>query len=122
MRGLEPNLLLALSTGLALLLLVLTAGTYGRPEFMIRYLTMAFGFSACYVALNTLIERRSPAPPLPMIPRDVVGIPWAMVIPVATLAAAAVPVILPGRDLALVIIVATVFFGLTVRSAMRARA
>jgi hypothetical protein len=45
-----------------------------------------------------------------------------MVIPVATLSAAAVPLILPGRDLALVIIVATVFFGLTVRSAMRARA
>lgn len=117
----EPNLVLAFSTGMALTLLVLTAGVFGRPDFLIRYAIMAVGFSACYVALNTWIERRAPVPPQPMIPERVIGLPLAMVIPLLVLTFAAVPVILPGRDVALLVIIATVLFGLTVRSAMRVR-
>lgn len=117
----EPNLVLAFSTGTALTLLVLTAGVFGRPDYQLRYAIIAVVFSACYVALNTLIERRAPAPPPPMIPERVVGVPVAMVIPLIVLAFAAVPVFLPGRDFALLVIVATVLFGLTARSAMRVK-
>ncbi|ADL01219.1 hypothetical protein [Brevundimonas subvibrioides] len=115
----EPNLLLAVATGTALTLLVLTAGTFGRPDYLFRYSVIAIGFSACYVALNTLIESRAVAPPAPMVSRDVRSLPWAAFIPAFMLLAAAVPVILPGRDFALLVIVCTVLFGLTVRSAMR---
>ncbi len=117
----EPNLVLAFSTGMALTLLVLTAGVFGRPDFLVRYAVIAVGFSACYVALNTFIERRAPAPPPPMIPERVVGIPIAMAIPLIVMTFAAVPVFLPGRDVALLVIIATVLFGLTVRSAMRVK-
>jgi len=117
----EPNLLLAFATGTALTLLVLTAGVFGRPDFLVRYVIIAAGFSACYVAMNTWIERRAAAPPPPMIPAEVAGVPWAMTIPLLVLLAAAAPVILPGRDFALLVIIATVLFGLTVRSAMRVR-
>ncbi|AQR61992.1 hypothetical protein BZG35_10300 [Brevundimonas sp. LM2] len=118
---LEPNLLLAVATGTALILLVLTAGTFGRPDYLFRYSVIAIGFSACYVALNTVIERRAAAPPEPMVSRDVRSLPWAAFIPAFVLLSAAAPVILQGRDFALLVIVCTVFFGLTVRSAMRVR-
>jgi hypothetical protein len=117
----EPNRVLAFSTGLALTLLVLTAGVFGRPDFQIRYALIAIGFSACYVALNSWIERKAAAPPAPLIPDRVIGLPFAVVIPLVILIFAAVPVFLPGRDFALLVIIATVFFGLTVRSAMRVR-
>lgn len=56
-----------------------------------------------------------------MIPEKVVGLPFAMIIPMIVLVFAAVPVFLTGRDFALLVIIATVLFGLTVRSAMRVR-
>jgi hypothetical protein len=117
----EPNLLLAVATGTALVLLVLTAGTFGRPDYLFRYSVIAIGFSACYVVLNTLIESRAAAPPQPMVSREVRALPWAAFIPAFVLLSAAVPVILTGRDFALLVIVCTVLFGLTVRSAMRVR-
>lgn len=117
----EPNLVLAFSTGMALTLLVLTAGVFGRPDFLMRYVLMAIGFSALYVGLNTWLERRAPVPPPPIIPARVIGLPLAMVIPVLVLTFSAVPVILPGQDVALLVIIGTVLFGLTVRSAMRVR-
>jgi hypothetical protein len=117
----ESNLILAFSTGMALTLLVLTAGVFGRPDFLVRYVLMAIGFSALYVGLNTWLERRAAVPPPPIIPAQVVGLPLAMVIPVLVLTFSAVPVILPGQDVALLVIIGTVLFGLTVRSAMRVR-
>lgn len=117
----ESNLILAFSTGMALTLLVLTAGVFGRPDFLVRYVLMAIGFSALYVGLNTWLERRAAVPPPPIIPARVVGLPLAMVIPVLVLTFSAVPVILPGQDVALLVIIGTVLFGLTVRSAMRVR-
>ena len=117
----ESNQALAFSTGMALILLVLTAGVFGRPDFFVRYVLVAAGFSAAYVVINTLIERRAAVLPPPMIPDRVVGVPLAMAIPLLVLSFAAAPVILPGQDFALLIIIATVLFGLTVRSAMRVR-
>ena len=117
----EPNLLLAIATGTALILLVLTAGTFGRPDYLFRYSMIAAGFSACYVMLNTVIESRAVAPPTPMVSTEVRTLPWAVFIPAFVLLSAAVPVILTGRDFALLVIVCTVLFGLTVRSAMRVR-
>lgn len=61
----EPNRLLAFSTGMALILLVLTAGVFGRPDFLMRYTIIAVVFSACFVVMNTWIERRAVAPPRP---------------------------------------------------------
>lgn len=121
MKRLEPNLLLAVSTGVALVLLVMTAGVFGRPDYLLRYCVIAVGFSACYVVMNTVIEKRAAFAPRPMILPDTPGTAvWALLIPILVLIAAAAPVILPGRDFALLVIIATVLFGLTVRSAMRA--
>ena len=117
----ESNLILAFSTGMALTLLVLTAGVFGRPDFLERYVLMTMGFSALYVGLNTWLERRAAVPPPPIIPERVIGLPLAMIIPALVLTFSAVPVILPGQDVALLVIIGTVLFGLTVRSAMRVK-
>ena len=58
MNRLEPNILLAVSTGVALILLVLTASAFGEPGNTIKYVVSAVVCSAIVAGLNSWMARR----------------------------------------------------------------
>ena len=123
MRRLEPNLLLAISAGFALLLVVITASAFGPEIGLIRNPLMAIICAGGYVLLNPMLQRRmgQPARP-PMIRPDAPGgALWAALFPAILFLMAAIPVFRPGPDYGLLVIVAAVMFGVTAESAIRAR-
>ena len=123
MSRLEPNLLLAVSTGFGLILLILTAATYGAGGSLLRYGLLAVICGASYIALSPLLMKAVKQPALPpMIQSDVrsSGV-WAGVFPLVVMTAALVPVVRPGYDYGLLIIIGSIWFGRTVQSAMTAR-
>lgn len=123
MKRFEPNLLLAITTGCALLLVVITTVIYGPPVSVLRNPLMAIICAGGFVLLNPVMLRMMKiAPRPPLIHPDSRGTAaWATVFPMLVIAAAAVPVFLPGPDYGLLVIVAAVWFGATVESAIKAR-
>jgi hypothetical protein len=122
LNRIEPNILLAVSTGVALVLLVMTAALFGEPGNTAKYVISAVVCSVLFVALNGWMARVMNRPePRAMIntatPSTAV---WAGLFPLLVIAAAVAPVFLPGHDYGLLIIVAAVWFGVTVDSAIRA--
>lgn len=123
MKRLEPNLLLAVSTGIPLILLLLTAASYGEPGQATKYVILAVLCAGLVVALNGRFARMMNRPePLPMIRTEApTTAVWAGLFPLVVIVAAALPVFFPGHDYGLLVIIASVWFGLTVDSALRAR-
>ncbi|MFA4894211.1 hypothetical protein [Brevundimonas sp.] len=123
MKRLEPNLLLAITTGIALLLVVITATVYGPPIGLIRNPLLAIICAGGFVLLNPVMLRMmkiAPRPPL-IHPGSRGTAGWATLFPMLVIAAAAIPVFMPGPDYGLLVIIASVWFGATVESAIRAR-
>lgn len=121
MKRLEPNLLLAITTGCALLLVVITTVVYGPPVSVLRNPLLAIICAGGFVLLNPVMMRMmkiTPRPPL--IHPDSRGAAWATLFPMMVIASAAVPVFWPGRDYGLLVIIASVWFGATVESAIKA--
>lgn len=123
MKRLEPNLLLALSTSLALVLVVVTTSFYGAEPQLLRNAFLALACTAGFVLLNPMLQRRmKQASRPPMIHRDSPGTAvWAGLFPLAVIFAAAVPIFWPGHDYGLLVIIAAVWTGVTVESALKAR-
>lgn len=122
MKRLEPNLLLALSTGLALVLVVVTATFYGDEPQLLRNAVLAVACTAGFVWLNPMLQRRMKQKPRPpMIDRSSPGTAvWAGLFPLFVISAAAVPIFWPGHDYGLLIIIAAVWTGVAVESALKA--
>ncbi len=123
MNRLEPNLLLAVSAGFALLLVVITASAFGPESGLVRNPLMAIICAGGYVLLNPMLQRRigQPARP-PMIRPDAPGgALWAALFPAIMFLTAAIPVFRPGLDYGLLVIIAAVMFGVTAESAIKAR-
>lgn len=123
MIRIEPNLLLAIATGLPLLLLTLTATVYGEagPEW--RYPFLAGLYTLMFVTLNKplskLMKMRTDRPP--MISMEVpMSVLWASIFPGIVMVMAAVPFLIRGFDYGLLVVIASVMFGFTVDSAMKA--
>ena len=123
MKRLEPNLLLAITTGFALVLALLTASFYGATGSLLRNLLLAVACAGGFVLLNPILLRMMKiAPRPPMIHPDSPGTTlWAALFPMVVLLCAAIPVFLPGHDYGLLVIIAAVWFGVTVESALKAR-
>ncbi|WP_288759786.1 hypothetical protein [uncultured Brevundimonas sp.] len=123
MNRLEPNILLAVSTGVALILLVLTASAFGEPGNTIKYVVSAVVCSAIVAGLNSWMARRMGQTQLhPMIRAEApTSAVLAGLFPLAVIFAAAAPVFFPGHDYGLLVIIAAVWFGVSVDSALRAR-
>ncbi|MFN3837591.1 MAG: hypothetical protein ACK4MI_07740 [Brevundimonas sp.] len=122
MNRLEPNALLAISTGVALALLLTTASLFGEPGNTVKYVVSAVLCAGAFVLLNGRMARLMKRPAVqPMIHA---GAPataiWAGLFPMIVIAMACAPVFFLGRDFGLLIIIAAVIFGLTVDSAVRA--
>jgi hypothetical protein len=122
LKRIEPNLLLAITTGIALLLVTLTVSVYGAGA-PLRNLLLAVICSTGFVLLNPLLLRAMRAPPRPpMIHPDSPGtVAWAGIFPMMVIASAAVPVFWPGPDYGLLVIITAIWFGVTVESAIKAR-
>jgi hypothetical protein len=122
LKRIEPNLLLALSTGLALLLVLMTTIVYGPPIGLIRNPLLAVICAGGFVLLNPILLRMMKfGPRPPMIDRASPGTAvWAALFPLAVMFAAAVPIVWPGRDYGLLVIIAAVWFGVTAESAIKA--
>lgn len=123
MNRLEPNILLAVSTGVALILLLMTASAFGEPGNTVKYVVSAVICSAIVAVLNSWMARRMGQTDLqPLIRAEApTSAVLAGLFPLAVIFAAAAPVFFPGHDYGLMVIIAAVWFGVAVDSALRAR-
>ena len=113
MKRIEPNLLLALTTGVAVALLITTASVFGEPGSGLKYVLLALvGFWS---------RRRGWNRP-PMIHAEAASTAvWASLFPLMVILSAAVPLIFPGHDYGLLVLIASIWLGSTVESALKAR-
>ena len=123
MKRLEPNLLLAISTGFALILLVMSTSFLSPSVPLLRNALLAVICSSGFVLLNPVLQRLMKFPDRPpMINRDAAntGV-WSAFFPLGVILAAGIPVVWPGHDYGLLVIIAAIWFGVTVESAIKAR-
>ena len=119
---LEANALLAVTTVLALTLIVLTACTFGPPEATPKYIGAALMSVLGFLFLNRLwMNSRKRKPKALINPHQPATVIMAMVFPLAMVLSAGLPVIAPNGDYGLMIIMAGVFTGLSIQSAVAAR-
>ena len=122
MKRIEPNLLLALATAVPLALLVATASLFGEPGNTLKYVLMAVLCSVLFVVLNGMLAKRMGTQRPPMIhPEAASTAVWASLFPLLLILAAAIPVFFPGFDYGLLIVIGSIWFGVTVESALKAR-
>jgi hypothetical protein len=121
LKRLEANQLLALSTGFALVVLVLAVVVNAPEGKAVRYPVLAVVCSVAYVVLNGLWARRTGLKRPPMVHPDAPGTAvWSSLFPLMILIAAGVPFLFPQVDFGLLVIIGAIFFGLTMESAIRA--
>ena len=122
MKRFEPNFLLAVSTLIALILLIATAALFGAPGGAIKYPVIAVICVVAFVIGNGMVARRMGRVTPPMINLDTPATAaWAGGFPVVVMLFAAIPLIWSGYDYGLLIIIASVMAGVTVESALKAR-
>ena len=121
MKRIEPNLLLAIATAFPLILLIATATLFGTPGQLLKYVMIALIVPVAFVPMNAVMRRKMGWVRPPMIhPQAASTAVWASLFPALIILAAGVPLIFPGHDYGLLIIIAAVFFAGTVESAIKA--
>lgn len=122
MKRIEPNLLLAISTAFALLLVLATTTMFGRPGDGLRNVLIAIICAGGFLLLNPFMLRLMKiAPRPPMIhPDSPASVLWAGLFPMVVMLAAAVPIFWPGQDYGLLVIIVSIWFAVTVESALKA--
>jgi hypothetical protein len=121
LKRLDANQLLALSTGCALIVLVLSAVVNAPEGKAVRYPILAGVCSVAYVVLNAFWARRTGIRRPPMVHPDNPGTAvWSSLFPLAILISAAIPFLFPGVDFGLLVIIGAIFFGVTMESAIKA--
>jgi len=122
LNRIEPNLLLAVTTAFALLLLLGSAVIYGSPGAEIRYPVLALVCAGLFILLSGPLNKRMGWRSDPLIAPGAGGtLAVAGLFPLLLMLGALWPVFQPGRDYGLLIIIGSVWFGVTVLSAVRAR-
>ncbi len=122
MKRLEPNLLLAISTVIALTLLIATGALFGAPGGAIKYPIIAVICVVAFVVGNGMMAGRTGRVTPPLISLDTpASAAWAGAFPMIVMAFAVVPLVWTGHDYGLLIIIASVVAGVTVESALKAR-
>jgi hypothetical protein len=119
---LEPNLLVAVATGFALALLVASLSVFGAPSLWAKYVGAAVLCPVAYVLLNPVFFRKTRDAQPPLIHGEVRGIGvWAAMFPLSIMLVALAPIIWPGKDLGLLVVISAIWFGVTIESAIKAR-
>lgn len=115
------NLLLAAVSLLALFLVTLSAISTAAPERAPIYLAAALFSALGFMLLNGLWMHSRKRRPKPLIDRNApVTLFMAMIFPLTIILSAALPLIAPGGDYGLMLIMAGVWTGLTLQSARAA--
>lgn len=121
MKRIEPNLLLAVATAIPLILLIATATLFGAPDQLVKYLVIAVIVPVAFVPMNAVMRRKMGWIRPPMIhPQAASTAVWASLFPALIILAAGAPLVFPGHDYGLLVIIAAIFFSLTVESAIKA--
>lgn len=122
MSRIGPNLLLAVATGFAFLLVVASVTLYGGDEPWWRHPATAVMVVLAYLALQPLTRRLMKTPRRPLVSREAPqSAIWAAAYPGLLILLAFLPLIFPGRGFGLLVIMAAVIFGATIDSALAAR-
>ncbi|WP_427792131.1 hypothetical protein [Brevundimonas diminuta] len=122
MKRTEPNLLLAVATAIPLILLIATATLFGEPGQLLKYVVVAIIVPVAFVPMKNAVMRAKMGwnrPPM-IHPQAASTAVWASLFPALIILAAGVPLVFPGHDYGLLIIIAAIFFALTVESAIKA--
>ena len=118
---LEPNALVAISTGFALALLVCSAAVFGEPGNVVKYLIVALVMPIALIPLNRIWRKKMGMQTPVLVHVDAPGtVMWAAVFPALVGLAALIPFFFPYKDFGLLIVVGAIWFGLTLDSALRA--
>lgn len=118
----EPNTLLAITTGCAMGMLIGSASIFGEEGLLLKYVLTTILVVACYVPLNGWMLKRMGRPALPLIRLDSPhSAMWANIYPGLIGILAFVPLIFAGKDFGLMVVIAAVWFAITVGSALNAR-
>lgn len=116
-----PNVLLAVTSVLALFLVAFSAISTATAEKAPVYLACALFSALGFIVLNGLWMHSRKRRPKPLIDRAApVTLIMAMVFPMAIILSAALPLIAPNGDYGLMLIMAGVWTGLTLQSARAA--
>lgn len=121
MKRLEPNTLLAACTVLALLLVVLSA-SLNAPQNALKYVALALACPVGFILLNAwMLKRRNRVPRVMITPEFPGMVIWASIFPLMVMTSAVLPFLAPSADFGLMIIIAGVWTGVTIESALQAR-
>ncbi len=119
---LEPNALLAVTTGCSLGLLIGSAAIFGEPGLLLKYVLIAIVVTAVFPPMNNFMRRRMGLPTNAIItlesPKSAL---WATLYPGMITLLALIPMFWTGRDFGLLVIIGAVWFGGTISSALVAR-
>lgn len=116
-----PNVLLAVTSVLALFLVAFSAISTATAEKAPVYLACALFSALGFIVLNGLWMHSRKRKPKPLIDRAMPAtLIMAMVFPFAIILSAALPLIAPNGDYGLMLIMAGVWTGLTLQSARAA--
>lgn len=122
MKRFEPNLLLAVTTAFALMLMVVTASLYASTATALKYVGLAIACSVGFVVLNkAFMAARKRKPRVLITPENPTVMIMAAIFPMVVLLSAVLPLLAPTADYGFMIIIAAVFTGLTAESALEAR-
>ncbi len=113
----EVNLLVALSTGFALALLVVTATVFAPPHLTWRYVALAPAVLLVYLLLKrVLLKGKFPRRPL-VDPESPISIGLSGFLPLIILLCAGAAALWPA-DYGLAVILGAIWFGLTIEGVM----
>lgn len=110
------NLLLAVATGIALLLLTASATVFATPEPVWRYGATMLAVTGLYLGFSQAFRRWLPAPTPLVVQGAPVTLALAATFPLVIILMAFGPLLWARIDYGLPIIIGAVLFGLTVRS------
>lgn len=119
MKRIDPNVLLAVTTLFAVALLVMSATIFGPADPPWRYVATAAVVTVVFLALQPFVPRFMKLKKGPLViaeaPSSAV---WAAIYPGLIILAAALPPLFPGVSFGLAVVIAAVFLGSTIESAI----
>jgi hypothetical protein len=119
LKRIDPNVLLAVTTLFAVALLVMSATIFGPADPPWRYVATAAVVTVAFLVLQPFVPRFMKMKKGPLViaeaPSSAV---WAAIYPGLIILAAALPPLFPGVSFGLAVVIAAVFLGSTIESAI----